>query len=289
MQPATGTDRAAPAGIRRMVAADVDAALDLLRRGDFGERDGFLQWALPQPGITAFVAETDGRLVGTGIASAHGAVGWVGMIFVTPAWRGSGWGRRLTRAVIDRLEDQGCRSIVLIASPLGRPIYEREGFAVLDDQVRFTIDSIAPGEDDGDSRLRPYTPDDLGSVIDIDRFATGEDRSTVLRPLLRPSTTTVAIGRDGRVGGFLIRPPWRGAAVIAPDPTDALRLLERRRRMPGFSGRTGAGLLASNLRGRALLRAAGWVEELGNVRMVRGDPLDWHPDAIWAQLRGALG
>ncbi len=289
MNPRTPTDRAAPAGIRRMVAADVDAALDLLRRGDFGERDGFLPWALRQPAITPFVAESDGRLVGTGIASAHGRVGWVGMIFVTPAWRGSGWGKRLTRAVIDRLEDQGCRSIVLIASPLGRPIYEREGFAALDDQVRFTIDSLPPGTTGPVDGLRPFAAADLDAALTLDRFGTGEDRSVVLRELLTPETTTVAVDREGEVRGFLIRPPWRGAAVIAPDPADALRLLEHRRRMPGISGRTGAGLLASNVHGRALLRAAGWVEEIRNVRMLRGEPLDWHPEAIWAQLRGALG
>src|SRR6185503_10458530 len=77
-------------------------------------------------------------VVATGIASAHGNAGWVGVIFVAPDHRGSGLGRAITRAVIEELERRGCRSQILIASPMGRPIYEREGFRVLARHVRFT-------------------------------------------------------------------------------------------------------------------------------------------------------
>jgi hypothetical protein len=48
-------------------------------------------------------------------------------------------------------------------------------------------------------------------------------------------------------------------------------------------------LLGSNAAGRALLRGEGWLEEPGGVRMIRGDPLDWNPEAIWGQFNGALG
>jgi hypothetical protein len=41
--------------------------------------------------------------------------------------------------------------------------------------------------------------------------------------------------------------------------------------------------------GRERLRAAGWHEESSGVRMIRGEPLDWHPEAIWGQFNGALG
>ena len=89
--------------------------------------------------------------------------------------------------------------------------------------------------------------------------------------------------------GYLARTPWRGGGLIAPDPADALRLLERRRRSTGVSGKAGAGVLASNSRGREALRAAGWHEDRGNVRMIRGEELEWHPEAIFGQFNGALG
>jgi len=279
-----------PPTIRPMSAGDVAPAADALRRGEFGDREDFFHWALGRPNVDVLVADADGEIIGTGTASAHGPVGWVGVIFVAPGWRGSGLGRRITRAVMDRLEEAGCRSMVLIASPMGRPIYEREGFEVIDRQVRFTADGLsertAADEPDG---LRAFDATDLVAVAELDRWATGEDREPVLTDLIRPETTIIATAADGSLTGFLARAPWRGGALVARDPDVALRLLERRRRSTGVSGKSGAGVLASNENGRERLRAAGWIEELGGVRMLRGAPLDWHPEAIYGQFNGALG
>ncbi|HEX2756784.1 MAG TPA: GNAT family N-acetyltransferase [Candidatus Limnocylindrales bacterium] len=216
------------------------------------------------------VAEVEGRIVGTGCGSAHGAAGWVGVIFVAPECRGNGLGRRITRAVLDDLEARGCRTQILIASPLGRPIYEREGFTVLERQVRFSIDGLPPDERPLDPDIRPFAPDDLGATLALDACVTGEDRGAVLRTVLSPQTTYVATDPAGVVRGYLARAPWRGGALIAHEPGDALRLLEIRRHSTGASGKAGAGVLESNTTGRERLRAAGWHEEMGNVRMIPG-------------------
>ena len=275
--------------IRPMRAADAVEAADLLRRGDFGDRLDFFEWALTQPTIAPIVAVHAGRIVGTGTGSAHGQAGWVGVIFVASDRPGSGLGRQITRTVIDDLETRGCRTQVLIASPLGRPIYEREGFTALDHQVRFTIDGLPPGDAPSDPRIRPYAADDFDAIAALDRHATGEDRRVVLKAIVTPASTLVAVGSRGVVNGYLARTPWRGGGLIATDPDDALRLLEHRRRSTGISGKAGAGVLASNAVGRERLTAAGWHEEMGNLRMIRGEPLDWHPEAIFGQFNGALG
>jgi predicted N-acetyltransferase YhbS len=275
--------------IRPMTPSDVEPAADVLLRGDFGDRRGFFEWSMTQPTVAPFVAEAAGRIVGTGVASAHGPGGWVGVIFVDPSRRRGGLGRRITQTVIDHLEAGGVRSIVLIASPMGRPLYEQLGFRVFERNVRFTIDGLPPEAAPHDPRIRPFEPADLDAVLRLDRDATGEDRAAVVRELVTPETAIVALGEDGGVHGYLARAPWRGGAVIAPDPDDALRLLERRRHATGVSGKAGAGVLSSNEAGRGRLRAAGWTEELGGVRMLRGEPLDWNPNAIYGQFNGALG
>jgi GNAT superfamily N-acetyltransferase len=280
------------ATIRAMTEADVAPAADVVRRGDFGEREDFFRWSIGRPTIRAFVADVGGEIVGTGTASVHGAVGWVGVIFVSPPWRGTGLGRRITEAVVEHLEAAGCRSIVLIASPLGRPIYERAGFDIIDRQVRFTADGLdpaAPMKSPQANGIRAFEEADRAAVADLDRWGTGEDRHAVLVDLVGPVSTLVAVDDHGTVEGYLARSPWRGGALIARDPEVALRLLERRRRATGASGKAGAGVLASNEHGRSVLREAGWIEELGGVRMLRGAPLDWHPESIYGQFNGALG
>jgi GNAT superfamily N-acetyltransferase len=275
--------------IRSMTASDTDAAAALLRRGDWGERLAFFDWAVGRPALSPLVADLDGEIVGTGVGSAHGPVGWVGTIFVAPERRRTGLGRALTRAVTESLESRGCRTLLLIATPMGRPVYEREGFRVLDEQIRFSIEGLPLDATDRDPRLRPFEPGDLPEIVALDRRATGEDRSAILADLASPQSTTVAADGDGAPLGFLIRPPWRGGALIAPDPDDAVRLLEARRRSTARNARVGAGLLARNAAGRGRLRAEGWLEERGGVRMIRGEALDWQPEAIYGQLNGALG
>src|SRR5664280_1789552 len=71
------------------------------------------------------------RIVGTGVPTVSGRVGWVGTIWVAPALRGRGLGRALTEAVIEQLEDSGCWTLVLVATEAGRPVYERLGFEIL--------------------------------------------------------------------------------------------------------------------------------------------------------------
>ena len=278
--------------IRPMTRGDVARAADVVRRNDFGEREQFFAWAVDQPTIRSFVAVAGEReIVGTGVASAHGHTGWVGVIFVAPDRRGSGLGSRITRVVLDELERRGCRSQVLIASPLGRPIYERMGFLELARQVRFSGDGLAPpsrSTEVSDS-IRPFGNGDLDDLLALDRSATGEDRTAVLRTLLATEDAWITRDATDRPTGYFLRPPWRGGAVIAEDPDDALRLLDLRRRVTPSGGHAGANVLASNERGRAALSRAGWIEEVANVRMVRGEPLDWQPSWIYGQLNGALG
>jgi GNAT superfamily N-acetyltransferase len=272
-----------------MTTADTEPAAELLRRGDWGERLIFFDWAIGQPTLIPLVAERAGEIVGTGVGSAHGPVGWVGTIFVAPERRRSGLGRAVTRAVIDELEARGCRTLVLIATSMGRPVYEREGFTLLDDQVRFSIDGLPAESTPPDPLIRSFRADDLDVIRALDAYATGEDRRAILATLVTPSSTWVATDAAGAVRGYLARAPWRGGALIAPSPDDALRLLEARRRSTGTSGKAAAGVLGGNTAGRERLRAAGWLEEGSGVRMIRGEPLDWNPEAIWGQFNGALG
>ena len=168
------------------------------------------------------------------------------------------------------------------------PIYARDGVLPLGQQIRFTIDGMPP-DGGSDAGIRPFEAGNLEDLLALDRYATGEDREAVLRSSGSPATTFVALDPANIVRAYLARAPWRGGALIALEPDDALALLEIRRHSTGISGMAGAGVLASNSVGRERLRAAGWLEERGGVRMIRGEPLDWHPDAIWGQLNGALG
>jgi GNAT superfamily N-acetyltransferase len=232
------------------------------------------------------VADEDGRVVGTGLATVNGRVGWVGAIFVAQDRRRIGLGSALSAAVIDELERQGCVTQVLIATDEGRPIYERLGFRI---QTRYVLqqapDGLAPP---GDGSVRPYDVEDFKEIARLDRAATGEDRSAILKSFADPVTSRVATRSDGSIGGFVIRAPWGGRALIAGDPDVAVALLDdRRRNTPDH--RITIAVLESNVDGRARLADAGWTERPGGPRLLRGEPMLWRPDWIYGQFTGALG
>jgi ribosomal protein S18 acetylase RimI-like enzyme len=276
------------ATIRPMLPADVAAATEAILRSDWGDRRTWFEFATTQPGCRPVVAELDGALAGTGVGTANGSVGWVGTIWVDPARRGAGLGRALTQAVIDGLEAAGCRTLVLVATEEGLPLYERMGFEL---QTRYRI-LEAPGLDPAamapDPEVRPFDRADLDTICALDLAATGEDRSHAIRRFASPETSKV-LDVDGAIRGFVIRAPWGGGATVAPDPGDAMRLLEARRRTSGAGGRVRVGLVEDNADGLAALEAAGLTPVWSVPRLIRGAPLEWHPDWIWGQFNHAMG
>lgn len=86
------------------------------------------------PDGATFVAEVDGRWVGTATGAAwervSDALGLFGM-WVTPEWRGRGIGERLVQAVVAFAGERGFPQVqLLVAEPADAPrrLYERCGF-----------------------------------------------------------------------------------------------------------------------------------------------------------------
>lgn len=284
--------------LRTMLPSDVDPATELILGNDWGVRRDWLAYAATSPGCVPLVAEIDGELVGTGVGTASGRVGWLGTIFLAPAWRGQGLGRTITQELIDRLASAGCRTLVLVATREGRRLYERMGFEV---QTRYRILEIGGLPDDAaysaavpaaeaESRVRAFGEADLDAIASLDRQATGEDRRHALRSLASPETARVLPGDGGgAVSAFVLRPPWGGGATVARSIEAAERIIAARRRASGAAGRVRVGILDENLEGLERLVAAGFEPQWSAPRMVRGAALRWRPDWIYGQFNHAMG
>jgi GNAT superfamily N-acetyltransferase len=270
-----------------MTPADAEATADAIHRSGWGARHAKMAFVAGHPECRPFVADADGTIVGSGVTTINGPVGWIGTIWVDPAWRGRGLGKALTTTTIEAAEAAGCRTLLLVATDAGRPLYEPLGFEI---QAHYRI-LEAPGLADGgpDPRVRPFQPSDLPAMIALDAVGTGEDRAHLLRAFASPETTRIVVRSDGSVGGFLLRPPWGGGATIVPHPDDALALLHARRAASTPDKRVRAGLLDSNVDGIARLKRAGWTDAWGAPRMIRGEMPAWQPNAIWGQFDHAVG
>jgi GNAT superfamily N-acetyltransferase len=269
-----------------MLAADIPAATQVILDGGWGDRSAFFLWAVDHPTARPLVALDHGRVVGTGVATANGTVGWVGAIFVEVERRRTGLGTALSVAVLDELERRGCTTQLLIATDEGRPIYERLGFTLQTRYVRAVAPEGPPPNVDG--RVRALEAGDTDAIVALDREATGEDRSAILRSFADPLTGRVVERDNGSLAGFTVRSPWGGRAMIATDPDAGVALLDWRRATTA-DRQIAIGVLKDNRAGRARLAADGWTEHVGGPRFIRGEPIDWRPDWIYGQFGGALG
>ncbi len=283
--------------IRPMTADDVVPLTDAIAADHWGERRSWFEFVVGHLACRPLVAEDgDGRRLGSAVATINGPVAWIGTIWVVPDRRREGIGERLTEAVLDVAGDAGCRTSVLVATDVGRPLYEKLGFELQTSIVVLEAPGtgadaggVAAGDGQADPRVRPFRPDDLEAMARLDRAATGEDRRHLLLPFATPASATVFDDPADGIGGFVVRAPWGGGATIAPDPDVASALLEARRRRTSPDRHVRAGVLAENASGLERLGRRGLDRGLAGAAPVRGAPLVWQPEAIWGQFNHALG
>ena len=68
------------------------------------------------------------RLAAVGTTVLHKDVAWLALIIVHPDYRGQGLGKKITMDLMDIATKHECESILLLATPMGLPVYEKLGF-----------------------------------------------------------------------------------------------------------------------------------------------------------------
>ena len=166
------------------------------------------------------LAKNGERPLGVGCAASFGATGWIGALGVVPDERGRGLGTALTEEATAWLRERGAQTVLLYATELGRPVYERLGFEA---------EGIATAWRGRPGRIktvaaRRLREADREAVAALDSAATGEERSAVLGEL-RP-LSGMAVESDGRLRGWAVASPWgAGVAITADDPTAGTTLM----------------------------------------------------------------
>jgi ribosomal protein S18 acetylase RimI-like enzyme len=255
---------------------------DLARLGPVYEQSGF---GARLAGVVGFararlegevvVAEAGGELVGVAAGAVFGATGWVGGVAVVPAARRAGLGGALTGAVVEFLEGGGVATVLLHATALGRPVYERLGFVA--EAAYLTLAGPTRPRTVPDPPVRAGRAADLEAVLALDLAATGEDRGRLLTALWPVGGL---IAGDGRPLGYHLPSPWRpGGAIVAAAPGAGLALLDAVRAAPGED--MAISVPAANPAAVAFLEAAGFSERFRTVRMHRGPRLRWEPAALF--------
>lgn len=256
---------------RRMLAGDLPTAHALSQAVRWPHR--LEDWQFVHRLGTGFVAECDGAVVGTALCWAYGSDhGSLGMVIVSPDLQGKGVGRELMKRVLDELDG---RTTMLIATPAGRPLYERLGFVAVGDvhQHQGTVFEPVMAVPPTGERIRPMGASDGPRLARLASRALGMPRATVL-DALRAAADGVVLDSGGEPVGFAFcRRFGRGYAigpVVGPDPERAKALIAH------WVGVRAGAFVRIDVHGGSDLSP--WLADMGltevdnGVTMVRGTP-----------------
>jgi len=221
--------------IRTMTEEDIPAGMRLKDIAGWNQTEADWRIFLNASRDGCFVAEVGGVVRGTATTIVYGGrFAWVGMVLVDPEHRGQGMGTTLLKKSIAYLDSIQAPCIKLDATPLGKPIYEKLGFATEYELERWALKrkkEDLTGRVQMDTHESMLTPL-LEHVLQADRKAFGADRSGILRAMDRAEPRFTdglwsASGMEGyafgRRGSFADQlGPW-----IAKDETTCQRILDR--------------------------------------------------------------
>ena len=261
------------AAVREARNDEAGAIADLLSRAAFGPTVSRLV-AFPRtsPHGDVLVADNgSGAAAGAVCCVSFGATGWIGGLGVAPEARRHGVGRALTEAAVARLHDRGAGTVLLFATDMGRPLYERLGFVIEGAATawRGTAGAIPTGV-----QVRRLREDDREAVSALDRAATGEDRANLL-DALHP-LAGVAAERAGTLAGWAAKAPFgAGIAICAGDDEAGVALMAA-----AAVGPAPATLVVpdANAAATANLRRWGFRAANAGERMRLGPPVAWQPE-----------
>ncbi|RAH98476.1 GNAT family N-acetyltransferase [Acuticoccus sediminis] len=219
MSPSNSAASAAPS-FDPFRPADIDAGLALSRAERWPHRRE--DWELVAAISRGTVIRDRGEVAGTAVWMPYGErLAAVGMVMVAAGQRGRGFGRALMERTI---VDAGGRTLRLVATHSGLPLYEKLGFAATGTVFQHQgVPQAAPAPDG----VEEANADDRAAILALDRTAFGGDRTDLLGAMLRRGVALVV--REGGVTGFAIRRMfglgWTIGPVIAPDRDHAQRLI----------------------------------------------------------------
>jgi GNAT superfamily N-acetyltransferase len=195
--------------IRRLTLDDLPACLDLAADRDWPREEH--KWRLLFDVGEVYGIVDGEELIATTIVTRYGGGAAISMVLVAARHERRGLGSRLMRHVLER---SGDGSVMLYATELGRPLYERLGF----ESVGAATAHV--GRWDGavaEPLSRPAT--DRDAIAALDAAVTGLERAALMARLPAFAEQVRVVERDGELAGYAAT--WQNVDALQVGPVIA--------------------------------------------------------------------
>jgi predicted N-acetyltransferase YhbS len=213
---------------RILYAAFFDIATKHAFPPDFPSVDMATQLAgmlIQANGVFGVVAEKDGQVAGSNFMSESDPIRGVGPISVDPTVQGSGIGRLLMKAVIERGSPaRGIRLVQDAFNTRSMSLYASLGFEVKEPLAMIQGRPATAGAISAQHVVRPMEPGDVSGCVELCRRVHGVDRTSELKHSGPLSSPWVAV-RDGRITGYATAPAFWAVNHAAAESDEDMRAL----------------------------------------------------------------
>jgi len=216
-------------------------------------------------------------IIGIGSLIKHEDVAWLAHIIIKSERRNKGLGKLITQALIDELKE--FKTIYLMATELGEPVYKKLGFEVETEQLFLKYDNFYKTQSEF-KNIKSYTEDYKKEILALDYFATGENRKTHLLEFIDESFVYV---NEGNFEGFYL-PKFSEGLIIAKNSFAGIELVKKR-----LLTNKEAIVPIDNSFVINFLMSLGFTETRKAKRMRLGEKRVHHQEMVYNRVSGQIG
>ncbi len=260
-------------------ANDMESLIELQPEGWDNIKIPFQYYLTHRQFCTPLKFVLDKRIAGTGTCIFHKDVAWLAHIIVHRDFRNRGFGTFITKTLVNRVRLYPYKTISLIATDLGEPVYKKTGFET-DTEYYFLKNENQLIHDMESTDILRFEPRFLNEILELDKMVSGEDRSM---RLLEYKNDFVVFCPHGTVEGFFL--PSLGDGLIVATNTEAgIELMKHRNKTKNI-----ATLPVDNNVAVEFLLQNNFKHYRTAKRMTLGHKRKWIPQMLFNRVSGQIG
>jgi GNAT superfamily N-acetyltransferase len=254
-------------------------SISALQPADWTDIIPFFSFYLNSGYCDPIKVETDGKIIGVGTDIKHKRTAWIAHVIVHPEYRCRGIGTLITNTLVDKLKVQGFKTIFLIATNLGEPVYRKAGF-VKETEYLFFKGGKYVRDTKQSGLIIPYNQKYHRTVLALDKMVSGENREVLLKIHLSDSL----LHKKGNIINGFYLPSLGEGLIVADNPEAGIELMKVK-----YAADSKAILPVENIAGINFLLKSSFQEYSKGTRMRLGKKIPWHPEMLYSRIGGNLG
>jgi GNAT superfamily N-acetyltransferase len=220
----------------------------------------------------------DDEIAAIGCGIKHADVAWIAHIIVHPDHRNKGLGTSITKSIVDTMLANGSKTLNLVATDLGEPVYKKLGFETESEYGFFK--EIKPVNDSIAQNILGYETRFEHEVRALDRLASAEDRVFQWQPHLKDGYFYL---EENRLTGFYL-PTFGDGCILASTQQAGQSLMKFRLRE-----KDNACFPMENKVALKFMYNLGYHETRVAKRMRLGPAIAWKREMMYNRIAGNLG